>query len=57
MSADVNSQLKKKRGVLRETSPLLDGLSQMGYENWLKEQKEKASRGFDNIHFLEEKKR
>jgi len=29
----------------------------MGYENWLKEQKEKASRGFDNIHFLEEKKR
>ena len=34
-----------------------DRISQMGYENWLKEQKEKASRGFDNIHFLEEKKR
>jgi hypothetical protein len=29
----------------------------MGYEDWLKEQKEKASQGFDNIYFLEEKDR
>lgn len=27
-------------------------INQIGYENWLKEQKEKASKGFDNIHFL-----
>jgi len=30
-------------------------IRQIGYENWLKEQNEKASKGFDNIHFLEEK--
>jgi hypothetical protein len=28
-------------------------IGQIGYENWLKEQKEKTSKGFDNIHFLE----
>jgi hypothetical protein len=32
-----------------------DRISQIGYENWLKEQNEKASKGFDNIHFLEGK--
>jgi hypothetical protein len=32
-------------------------ISQIGYENWLKEQNEKASKGFDNIHFFEEKNR
>jgi hypothetical protein len=34
-----------------------DRIGQMGYEDWLKEQKEKASQGFDNIYFLEEKDR
>jgi hypothetical protein len=28
-------------------------IKQIGYKNWLNEQKEKASKGFDNIHFLD----
>ena len=28
-------------------------IAQIGYENWLKEQKERIGKGFDNIHFLE----
>jgi hypothetical protein len=32
-------------------------IGQIGYEDWLKEQEEKASEGFDNIYFLEEKDR
>lgn len=34
-----------------------DRIGQIGYKDWLKEQKEKASQGFDNIYFLEEKDR
>ena len=30
-------------------------INQIGYKNWLKEQKEKASKGFDNIHIIEQK--
>jgi len=34
-----------------------DRIGQIGYENWLKEQNEKTSKGFDNIYFLEKKSR
>jgi hypothetical protein len=32
-----------------------DRIDKVGYENWLKEQKERTNKGFDNIYFLEKK--
>lgn len=32
-------------------------INQVGYNKWLKEQNEKARKGFDNIHFLEQSTR
>lgn len=48
----------EKLGYQKATYKINDSyirINQIGYENWLKEQKEKASKGFDNIHFLEQK--
>jgi hypothetical protein len=32
-------------------------ITEIGYDNWLREQREKASKGFDNIEFLQKKNR
>jgi len=48
----------EKLGYQKATYKINDSyirINQIGYKNWLKEQKEKASKGFDNIHFLEKK--
>jgi hypothetical protein len=48
----------KKLGYQKETYKIQESyerIKQIGYENWLKEQEEKAKEGFDNIHFLERK--
>jgi len=48
----------KKLEYQKETYKIQESyerIKQIGYENWLKEQEEKAKEGFDNIHFLERK--
>lgn len=49
----------EKLGYQKATYKIGDNwtrINQIGYENWLKEQNEKTRKGFDNIHFLEQKK-
>jgi hypothetical protein len=53
-----NFEKCKKLGYQKTTYKIKDNyarIKRIGYQNWLKEQDEKARKGFDNIHFLEQK--